>query len=631
MSLFANELAKVQEAMGGTSSIMASAVARLYLSSPDPKQKSKKKEDSVLLSFPDVRSDQWLYTQVMGALVLSIDRSQQGSFFFQIYDLETYEMRYEYELYEDIAFNRLDPQFMAFEMEDCVAGFSFADKAGATKFYSKVRALRPTSTDDAVSGLRKGNKGFGGFGGSKKRKAAKKKGAIKVGNVMNVVHNAHVGLNSDGSFDLNNISPEWKQLFRQAGIKKKDLANPEVANAIIQTIAETAAAEAYEEVPIEDVPPAPAESSERDELAKVYTAQQLAEYDAYQEEMRQYEADMAAYEAEQAALAAWERDNVDMLTEQKYYEAEDVPPPPAQDATDAELVGERGSAPALPARKTRGRGASLFNRQKKEDQKKADEAEARERARLEANQREAYEREQALEEQRRVLEEEETERRLVRQREMANELAEAEAAYAAQMARLAEQEQEDLQRQIEDMRERTRQAEEERVRRAEEKRIAEEEAKKKRAPPLPKRLPDRPPLPAQPPAPPKPPTPPKLPPLPKASKKAGGKKKGGFSLMGIGQVKLKKAETVDKSAPDVTGKRGRGKQEAQLLGGIELGLAKLKPAAERPQAALPKLEKMEEKEQNNLMTALVNTMTNRRGALAQDFDDDDESDDGWSD
>ena len=57
----------------------------------------------------------------MGAVVFVIDRSID-TFVFQIYDLTCFELRFEYELYEDIEYEELTKQFHAFEMEDCVAG-----------------------------------------------------------------------------------------------------------------------------------------------------------------------------------------------------------------------------------------------------------------------------------------------------------------------------------------------------------------------------------------------------------------------------------------------------------------------------------------------------------------------------
>jgi len=154
-------------------------------------------------------------------------------------------MRFEFELYEDIEYKALDAQFHSFEMEDCVGGFSFCNKEEAPKFMSKVTALKPSAKDNAVDALKGQNKGGGLF--SSFRTKEKKPVAPQVSSVVQVVHTQHIGINPDGTFDLNNISPEWKQLFRQAGIKKKDLANPEVAKVEISLFKSHACASFFEE------------------------------------------------------------------------------------------------------------------------------------------------------------------------------------------------------------------------------------------------------------------------------------------------------------------------------------------------------------------------------------------------
>jgi len=177
------------------------------------------------------------------------------------------------------------------------------------------------------------------------------------------------------------------------------------------------------------------------------------------------------------------------------------------------------------------------------------------------------------------------------------------------------------------MQERTRAAKlalEEEERKAEE---LQRLALKKRAPPIPARLPDKPPLPAQPPAPPKPPTPPSLPPIPPQSGAKLTRSPSVLIGLQLGEVKLKKAESVnDKSAPDITGQRGRAAKTNALLGGIEQGV-QLK-AAPKAKPGLPQIQEMDKKVQANIMTSLIETMNVRRGALSGH---DDEDSDGWSD
>jgi len=59
----------------------------------------------------------------------------------------------------------------------------------------------------------------------------------------NFTHASHIGIGSNGSFDTQNIPPEWKKLFQAAGIRKKDLNNPETCAALMEVM--------------NDAPPAP--------------------------------------------------------------------------------------------------------------------------------------------------------------------------------------------------------------------------------------------------------------------------------------------------------------------------------------------------------------------------------------
>ena len=62
-----------------------------------------------------------------------------------------------------------------------------------------------------------------------------KKKEMVIGDVTSYVHESHVGITSDGSFDLKNIPAEWKTMFKANGITKKDLkANPELTNKMLK-------------------------------------------------------------------------------------------------------------------------------------------------------------------------------------------------------------------------------------------------------------------------------------------------------------------------------------------------------------------------------------------------------------
>ena len=49
-------------------------------------------------------------------------------------------------------------------------------------------------------------------------------------------HKAHIGLNADGTLDVTNIPDEWKTILKQAGIKKKEMNNPEINKVVVSTL-----------------------------------------------------------------------------------------------------------------------------------------------------------------------------------------------------------------------------------------------------------------------------------------------------------------------------------------------------------------------------------------------------------
>ena len=151
-SLKAKELSALRGLIGNTRSIMASSVARLYIARPD------------------AHPYQWEYADVCGALLFVTDR-KLNSYFFMIFDLsETpFPLRYEYELYENIAYNESRPFLHTFEMEDCYAAFNFCDEAEAKRFRARVLVHRPVKGAGSTRGAA-GSRTSGGashlYGGS---------------------------------------------------------------------------------------------------------------------------------------------------------------------------------------------------------------------------------------------------------------------------------------------------------------------------------------------------------------------------------------------------------------------------------------------------------------------------------
>ncbi len=356
----------LQQAVGPRRTVVASAIARLHLASPDPKALKRNEPGSVLRTFRNLSDDQWTFSNVVGALVYVIDRACD-TFVFQIYDLQQYQLRFEYELYYDLEYSMLSAQFHCFEMEDACAGFCFADAQEARVFLSKVMALKPSTKSTAAGNLLKGaggeeqKKAKGGWklfgGGGKKGAAAAAESddddGIQIGEIKMVQHNQHVGVKADGTFDMANLPPQWKQMFKEAGIRKKDLQDPETAAQIMRTIqqqeTQNGLAQMYAQDPqYEGVAAETIEAAVQD-----FSPEELQAYEQYQEDLRKYYAELEAYENEQKALAAWERDNAQRVeAEQRRMREEQERQEQQQRANGgSSAASPKKAAPALPARK----------------------------------------------------------------------------------------------------------------------------------------------------------------------------------------------------------------------------------------------------------------------------------------
>jgi hypothetical protein len=340
MAISEQELNQIYRNLGSTASVVSSAVARLYLASPDPRL-SPSDPSSLLSSYPTLSENQWTYSHVYGGLVFVIDRAHQTCLF-QIYDLENFSLRFEYELYYDIEYVALDSMFHSFEMEGCVAGFSFSSENDAVMFDSKVKALLPSSSASApmnvlgsmavtpygsamAGSIFGGGKKKAGFAGKLFGSFANLTGAshsketnngsnraMEISPVLAVSHNEHVGLNADGTFVMENLTDDWKRFFKGAGIRKKDLRDP----AFVQTIRGVMTEQGISlQEPPRNVP--------REQLSVAYTPEQMRAYDVYMQELAEYEEALAEYEkqmeeeANLVKMAQWEKENAAIIESNK--------------------------------------------------------------------------------------------------------------------------------------------------------------------------------------------------------------------------------------------------------------------------------------------------------------------------
>ena len=137
-------------------------------------------------------------------------------------------------------------QFHTFEAENCIVGLSFTDVAEAQEFMTKVKTMLPGSaqlsgTNAAASSsssssssisARKRSGFFSKLGGLFKPSD----GPVSIGMPTDFVHKQHIGYDPDQGFQSTDIPAEWASIFKNAGIRRKDLQNPEIASVIYTTL-----------------------------------------------------------------------------------------------------------------------------------------------------------------------------------------------------------------------------------------------------------------------------------------------------------------------------------------------------------------------------------------------------------
>ncbi|KAG0350099.1 hypothetical protein BG005_010355 [Podila minutissima] len=193
-----------------TQKIITATVARLYVAYPDPHQ--------------------WTYSGIMGGLAFVQTKS---TFLFRIVDLMGARgVIWEQELYEDFEYTQERSFFHTFAIDNCQAAFSFADDQEAGVFFKKVSnrdtLKKSKSPGGSPTGTPKSRKS-GFFGSKKEKKGSKGKlDKTQIGLPSNFRHLGHIGWDPNKGFNVQNIDPEWKNLFEQLdkmGVSQEDIQN----------------------------------------------------------------------------------------------------------------------------------------------------------------------------------------------------------------------------------------------------------------------------------------------------------------------------------------------------------------------------------------------------------------------
>lgn len=113
------------------------AVVRFYLGSPDSTQLKSPMARSFLQRFPDVKNNAWTDTGYSGVICLVYDKVRHG-LYFKLVSVSKQKSTFEYEIYLDFKYLRLNDDLHCFEIDDCVLGFAFASQEESRSFYKSV-------------------------------------------------------------------------------------------------------------------------------------------------------------------------------------------------------------------------------------------------------------------------------------------------------------------------------------------------------------------------------------------------------------------------------------------------------------------------------------------------------------
>uniref|UniRef100_A0A6B2L6T8 WH1 domain-containing protein n=1 Tax=Arcella intermedia TaxID=1963864 RepID=A0A6B2L6T8_9EUKA len=229
---------------------------------------------AVKLYFAD--GGQWVDVGVEGALTF-FEHSEKETHFLQLIDMNTETSIWAQEMYQPFQYYSPTKFFHTLETDDSIVGLSFAEEAEALSFYQTVmicardaglinadkaqkkkkqggmnkfvpKISRPKMTAPKIPS---GHVSFKPISNSIHQTSGKMKKMMKnrtkghkdegmneeiefsISSPQNFKHESHLEWTPGQPLDPNNLPTEWKKLFQAAGVKKKDLLNPETANVVM--------------------------------------------------------------------------------------------------------------------------------------------------------------------------------------------------------------------------------------------------------------------------------------------------------------------------------------------------------------------------------------------------------------
>lgn len=212
----------------------------------------------------DSSANSWENTGIWGALLFTYD-SSCDQHLFRVFDLASYELRFEYEVYEDLRLQELTDRLMAFEADNFHFGFLFSDSGDAADMRETVEEEAPRAADalqlivlrgnstetwnsagegelepNAEKRLKRVARFFGLSSDSLIHSSLEPPGKRRLRDALKdlpiLSTDFHIALKDDGTLNVSSIPTPLKQFFKEIGIRKRDIRNPDVAKLIVSAL-----------------------------------------------------------------------------------------------------------------------------------------------------------------------------------------------------------------------------------------------------------------------------------------------------------------------------------------------------------------------------------------------------------
>jgi hypothetical protein len=215
---------------------------------------------------------QWEVTNLNGILILAVDYVRK-SYVLRLYKRDTIGAVWEHRFHKGFIYQQATPTFHTFETSEhnpLIYGLKLFNEQDAKDLHSKVLYFKntlvktkeeleaekqqksaaplpsalaqpaqqaPNTNNESHSKSKsKGKKNKRGFFDKIFGKSDSSSKDFQISGPSNFKHASHIGVDEKGEFQITNIPGEWKEIFRQAGIRKQDIKDMETFNFVVNVI-----------------------------------------------------------------------------------------------------------------------------------------------------------------------------------------------------------------------------------------------------------------------------------------------------------------------------------------------------------------------------------------------------------